>query len=75
MDWNYRETKKRSGKIIKDTRRIYLHLYYNDQKAIDDKIAFNKMLDGLEEELLSGKKNPEHEKLYMKYYEVKETPV
>jgi transposase len=24
---------------------------------------------------LSGKKNPEHEKQYMKYYEVKETPV
>lgn len=60
MDWNYSETKKRSGETIKDTRRIYLHLYYNNQKATDDKTAFNKMLDGLEEELLSG--NPEHEK-------------
>lgn len=75
MDWNYCETKKRSGEIIKDTRRIYLHLFYNDQKATDDKIAFNKLLDGLEEELLSSKKNSEHEKLYAKYYEVKETPV
>ena len=75
MDWNYRETKKRSGETIKDTRRIYLHLYYNDQKATDDKTAFNKLLDALEEELLSGKKNPEHEKQYLKYYEVKETPV
>jgi transposase len=75
VDWNYTETKRRSGEIIKDTRRIYLHLFYNDQRATDDKIAFNKLLDGLEEELLSGKKNPEHEKQYMKYYEVKETPV
>jgi transposase len=75
VDWNYTETKKRSGETIKDTRRIYLHLFYNDQRATDDKIAFNKLLDGLEEELLSGKKNPEHEKQYMKYYEVKETPV
>jgi transposase len=75
MDWNYSETKKRSGEMIKDTRRIYLHLYYNNQKATDDKTAFNKMLDGLEEELLSGKRNPEHEKLYAKYYEVNETPV
>jgi transposase len=74
-DWNYSETKKRSGETIKDTRRLYLHLFYNDQKATDDKIAFNKLLDGLETELLSGKKNPEHEKLYAKYYVINETPV
>lgn len=75
MDWNYSETKRRSGEIIRDTKRIYLHLYYNDQKATDDKKAFNKFLDGLEEELMSGKKNPEHEKLYAKYFEVKKTPI
>lgn len=73
--WNYKQTKKRSGGIVKDTRRMYLHLYFNDQKATDDKIAFNKLLDRLEEELNSGKRNPDHEKLYAKYYEVKETPV
>lgn len=56
IDWNYSETKKRSGEKIKGTRRIYLHLYYNDQKATDNKISFNKLLDRLEEELLSGKK-------------------
>lgn len=75
MDWDYSESKKRSGEVIKDTRRLYLHLYYNDQKATDDKIAFNKLLDRLEEELTSGKRNPEHEKLYAKYFDIKETPV
>ncbi|MDQ8738794.1 IS1634 family transposase [Paenibacillus sp. LHD-38] len=75
IDWNYKQTKKRSGDVVKDTRRMYLHLYYNDQKATDDKIAFNNLLDRLEEELMSGKRNPDHEKLYAKYYEVKETPV
>lgn len=75
MDWDYCESKKRSGEVIKDTKRLYLHLYYNDQKATDDKIAFNKLLDCLEEELTSGKRNPEHEKLYAKYYDIKETPV
>lgn len=75
MNWDYKQTKKRSGEIIKDTRRMYLHLYYNDQKATDDKISFNKLLDRLEEELVTGKRNPDHEKLYTKYYEVKETPV
>lgn len=75
VDWNYSETKKRTGEIVKDTRRLYLHLYYNDQKATDDKIAFNKLLDLLEEELVSKKRKPEHEKLYAKYYEISETPV
>ncbi len=74
VDWDYSETKKRTGEIIKDTRRLYLHLYYNDQKATDDKIAFNKLLDILEEELVSKKRKPEHEKLYAKYYEISETP-
>ncbi len=75
MAWNYSETKKRTGEVIKDTKRMYLHLYYNDQKATDDKISFNKLLDRLEEELLSGNRKPEHEKLYARYYEIKETPI
>ncbi len=75
IDWNYTENKKRTGEVIKDTKRMYLHLYYNDQKATDDKIAFNKLLDILEEELVSNKRTPEHEKLYTKYYEVNQTPV
>lgn len=73
--WDYSETKKRSGEIIKDSRRLYLHLYYNDQKATDDKIAFNKLLDTIEEELVSKKRRTEHEKLYAKYYEISETPI
>jgi transposase len=75
LDWDYTETKKRSGEVIEDKRRIYLHLFYNDQRATDDKIVFNKMLDLLEYELSSGNRNPEHETQYAKYYEIKETPV
>jgi transposase len=74
IDWDYSETKPRTGEVLKDTRRMYLHLYHNDQKATDDKIAFNKFLDNLEEELSSGKRNPEHEISYAKYYEIKEAP-
>jgi len=75
VDWDYSESKKRSGEVIKDSRRLYLHIYYNDQRATDDKIAFNKLLDILEEELRSGDRTSEHEKLYTKYYEIKQTPV
>ncbi len=73
--WSYRETKKRSGKVETGERRLYLHLYHNGQKAFDDKDAFNTLLDSLEEELHSGKRDPDNEKLYRKYYEVSTTPV
>ena len=36
--------------------------------------GFNRKLDILKAELLSGKCNPEHEKDYKKYFIVKETP-
>ncbi len=75
IDWNYSEIKKRSKTVEVGERRMYLHLYHNDQRATDDKIEFNDVLDRLEEELLYGKRNPEHEKLYAKYFEVNETPV
>ena len=60
--WNYT---KRSEK-----KRIYLHIFYNKQRTTDDKSAFNRLLDTLEDELLSGRYNPKHEKLYRKYYKI-----
>jgi len=75
IEWNYSEIKKRTQITETGERRMYLHLYHNDQRATDDKIEFNALLDRLEEELLSGKRNPDHEKLYGKYFEINATPI
>lgn len=74
-EWTYKETKKQSGELETGARRMYLHIFYNDQKAADDKNEFNDMLDILEKELLSDSRKPEHEKLYSKYYHIQKTPV
>jgi len=74
MDWDYTERKQRSGEEIHDKKR-YVHCYYNMQHAADDEVRLNALLDSLDNELLSGKRNPEHETLYKKYYEVNSTPV
>jgi len=74
-NWNYSKAKKRSGEVIRENRRMYLHIYYNDQRATDDKISVNRLLDILEEEILTDRKNPKHSKLYSRYYDIKETPV
>jgi len=73
--WPYAEVKKRTGELITAERRIYVHLYYNDQQAVDDKASFNILLDRLEEELSADKRIPAHEKLYTKYYDIQRTPV
>ena len=74
-EWEYTEEKPRSGEVITDKRRIYLHFYYNDQKATDDKVRFNAMLDRLENNLVNGTPDPEDAKLYQKYFTIHETPV
>ena len=75
ISWDYEQARPYKGDSIKGERRMYLHLYYNPDKQVDDAKAFNRKLDALKEELLSGKRVPEHEKDYKKYFDVKETPV
>lgn len=72
--WNYEQERPYKGDVIKEERRMYLHLYFNPDKLADDGKALNRKLDILKKELLSGKRVPEHEKDYKKYFEVKETP-
>ncbi len=74
-EWDYTEEKPRTGEVVTDKRRIYLHFYYNDQKATDDKARFNAMLDRLENNLINGTPDPADDKLYQKYFIIKETPV
>jgi len=75
MEWDYRAVKPRSGRVLHEKRRMYVHIYYNDQHATDDKIRFNKQLDAMEDDMLKGNMKPEREKECRKYYEVKATPV
>ena len=75
MDWAYEETKARSGEVVNEPRRIYVHKYYNDQLATDEKMRFNKTLGLLAEELSSGKRKAEHETSYSKYFDITSTPV
>ena len=74
MDWDYEEVRPRSGEVVNEKRRIYVHIYYNDQHATDDKIRFNKRLDAIEDDIRSGKMTPEREKECRKYYDIHETP-
>lgn len=73
--WNYTEHRPYKGDTIAEPRRIYIHYYYNIDKAAEDEKSFDRKLISMRKELESGRRVPERESLYKKYFEVKTTPV
>lgn len=72
--WDYTQERPYKGDTITDTRRIYVHFYYNIDKAAEDEKTFDRKMITLLRELESGKRVQEHENQYKKYFEVKTTP-
>lgn len=75
IEWDYTQTRPNKGDTLKGSRRMYIHLYYNADKAVEDGRKFNLRMTALSQELQSGKRKSEHEKDYGKYFEVAQTPV
>jgi len=74
VEWNFVQERPYKGDIIQESRRIYLHLYFNIDKAAEDEKNFDRNLITLRHELESGKRIPEHENQYAKYFITKTTP-
>ncbi len=72
--WDYQQKRAYKGDMIKEKRRIYVHYYYNIERAAEDEKKFDNRLIKLRDELLSGKRLKEHESQYQKYFIIKETP-
>jgi hypothetical protein len=62
VNWDYKDIKPRIGNVVNEKRRLYVHIYYNDQHAADDKIRFNKRLDETKTDICKGNMKPEREK-------------
>ena len=74
-EWKYTQERPYKGDTITDSRRIYIHYYYNIDKASEDEKSFDKKLMVLRRELTSNKRIAEHEKQYTKYFTIKTTPI
>jgi transposase len=72
--WEYEQERPYKGDIIKAKRRIYIHYYYNLDRACEDEKAFDSKLIKLRNELISGERISANENLYNKYFTIKETP-
>lgn len=74
-EWPYSQVRPYKGDVLEEKRRVYIHFYYNIDKAAEDQKSFDRRLMELKRELVSGERKSEHEKLYKKYFDVKSTPV
>ena len=75
IDWDYSQERPYKGDMLKGKRRMYMHLYFNSERALEDEKNFNALLCRLQEELKSGTTTLEHDRLYTKYFDVTTTPV
>ena len=72
--WDYERKRPYKGDVVKEDRRIYVHLYFSTERATEDEGAFNRRMVQLRKELVSGQRVAAHEKQYAQYFTVKETP-
>ena len=69
--WEFDRPRPRKKDTVREKRRVYLHLYYNEQGAADARGELNARLDTYEEELRSDCKRAAHEQAYAKYFTVR----
>jgi len=72
--WNYQHKRPYKDDTLREKRRIYIHYYFNIDRAAEQEKAFDNRLIVLRNELLSNKRVKEHEALYEKYFKIKNTP-
>ena len=73
-EWNYKQERPYKKDKVTGSRRIYIHHYYNIDRAAEDEKSFDRKLMSLRREVESGKRIQENEKLYSKYFSIKTTP-
>lgn len=72
--WNYTQKRPYKEDNLKESRRIYIHYYYNIDQAADDEKDFDRMIISLKQELESGERVLQHDKLYQQFFTWKTTP-
>ena len=72
--WEYEKERPYKKDTIKKKKRIYLHYYYNIEKAAQDKRVFDNKLIKYKMELINKRPVKKHQGFYDKYFIIKETP-
>lgn len=70
ISWQYSQERPYKKDVLRERRRLYLHVYFDPQKAVDDEITLNGRMNQLRVELESGQLKKSHKGLYERYFMV-----
>jgi hypothetical protein len=73
-EWDYAQARPYKRDVLREKRRIYIHLYYNLGKGMEDERETDRFLAALRDEILSDKRVESHLKQYEKFFSIKKTP-
>jgi len=62
------------GDITQEERRLYIHYYFNIERAAEEEKRLDRRLMQLREELLTDKPLKANEALYVRYFTINRTP-
>ena len=74
IEWKYEQERPYKGDVLTGTRRAYLHLFYNPEKAARDQVEMNDYLTSLHNDLTEGTRKDYRCKDYDKYFHISSTP-
>lgn len=74
IEWNYEQKRPYKGDTITESRRAYLHIFYNPEKAAKDQVDMNDYWTSLYDDLVNKKCKEYRTKDYAKYFTVTDTP-
>jgi transposase len=72
--WNYTHKRPYKGDTIQEERRLYIHYYFNIERAAEEEKRLDRMLMQLREELLADRPVKANEALYARYFTITRTP-
>jgi hypothetical protein len=75
IQWKYKRTRPYKKDVFQEERRMYVHIYYDTLKALEDERQLTSLVYQLNAELMTGNREKSHEDLYTKYFDIKTTPV
>ncbi|MEN2316363.1 IS1634 family transposase [Lacticaseibacillus paracasei] len=73
-EWSYEQVRRYKQDTLQEKRRVYLHLYFNNDRHAEDVRVLDKRLGELYHELQTRQHLEAHAKDYAKFFEVKTTP-
>ncbi|MCL2062971.1 MAG: IS1634 family transposase [Candidatus Cloacimonetes bacterium] len=70
IKWEYQVFTQEPDIKVKKDKNLYLHFYFNPEQKEKDMKKFNRKLDDLRQELLSGEEQKQNKVEYNKYFNV-----